>query len=135
MIKLQVFGPMLGTPDASPFVTKAMMLLKLAGLEYQVVPSVPFRSPRGMLPCIEDDGVLVPDSSQIRTHIERKYGFNFDAGLSAERKAQTWMLERLCEDHLYFAVLRLRWVDRAKFELGVAGLFSAFPARVRPLFK
>ncbi len=34
MITLHTFGPFLGAPDASPFVIKAMLLLKLAGLPY-----------------------------------------------------------------------------------------------------
>ena len=41
MIVLYTFGPAFGLPDASPFVTKADMLLKLAGL--------PYRSERGSL--------------------------------------------------------------------------------------
>jgi hypothetical protein len=35
MITLYCFGPFGGLPDASPFVMKAMMLLKLAGLDYR----------------------------------------------------------------------------------------------------
>jgi hypothetical protein len=34
MITLYTFGPYFGLPDGSPFVLKAMLLLKLAGLEY-----------------------------------------------------------------------------------------------------
>lgn len=34
MITLFTFGPYFGLPDASPFVIKAMMLLKFASLEY-----------------------------------------------------------------------------------------------------
>ena len=34
MITLYSFGPMFGLPDASPFVTKAEMLLKLSGLPF-----------------------------------------------------------------------------------------------------
>ena len=35
MITLYTFGPAFGLPDASPFVIKAELLLKLAGLPYQ----------------------------------------------------------------------------------------------------
>jgi hypothetical protein len=34
MITLYIFGPYFGLPDGSPFVTKAMLLLKFAGLEF-----------------------------------------------------------------------------------------------------
>ena len=33
MITLYTFGPYFGLPDASPFVIKAMLLLKFAGLD------------------------------------------------------------------------------------------------------
>ena len=41
MITLRTFGPYFGLPDASPFVIKAMLLLKFAGLEYQEERSIP----------------------------------------------------------------------------------------------
>ena len=37
MITLYTFGPAFGLPDPSPFVTKAEMLLKLAGLPYRAL--------------------------------------------------------------------------------------------------
>ena len=81
MITLYKFGPAFGLPDPSPFVTKADMLLKLAGLDFQVNNEGYKNAPKGKLPYIDDDGELVADSSFIRWHIEKKYGFDFDAGL------------------------------------------------------
>jgi glutathione S-transferase len=95
MLILHTFGPFLGTPDASPFVTKAMLLLELAGLAYQAKPSVPFRAPRGQLPYLEDEGVAIGDSTLIRRHIERKYGHDFDAGLDERAKAAAWSIQRM----------------------------------------
>jgi hypothetical protein len=80
MITLYTFGPFLGTPDSSPFVTKAMALLKVAGLEYREQVGGILRAPKGLLPFIDDDGEVVADSTFIRFHIERKYRFDFDAG-------------------------------------------------------
>jgi len=136
MVTLFTFGPFLGTPDASPFVTKAMLLLELAGVPFRAVPSLPFKAPQRMLPFIEDEGETVADSTFIRRHIERKYRHDFDAGLSDEQKAAAWAIERMCEDHLYFALLDMRWIDRANFELGIGKtMFAAIPAPVRPLVK
>src|ERR1700724_2644197 len=72
MITLHRFGPFLGAPDASPFVIKTMLLLKLAGLGYRDVPGNPLKAPKRFLPYIEDDGTTVADSTLIRDHIERK---------------------------------------------------------------
>jgi glutathione S-transferase len=136
MITLRGFGPFLGTPDASPFVIKVMLLLKFAGVLYRCVPGNPLGTPHRMLPVIEDDGVLVADSSLIRRHLEQKYHFDFDHGLSAEQKAVGWAVERMCEDHLYFALLDLRWTDTANFNAGLgAHMFGTVPAPARPLVK
>src|ERR1700747_99648 len=78
-VTLHRFGPFLGAPDSSPFVIKTMVLLKLAGLAYRDVQGNPLKAPKKLLPYIEDEGANVADSTFIRRHIERKYGFDFDA--------------------------------------------------------
>jgi glutathione S-transferase len=135
-ITLYGFGPFLGTPDSSPFVIKVMLLLELGGLPYRVLRGNPFTAPRRLLPFIDDDGVRVADSTFIRLHLERKYGVDFDAGLSAEQKAVAWSVERMCEDHLYFAMLEARWLDRANFANGLGRhMFGGVPMPLRPLVK
>ena len=85
MITLYTFGPYFGLPDASPFVTKAMLLLKIAGLAYSEDRGGYFKAPKGKLPYINDDGLIIADSTFIRFHVEKKYGFDYDAGLNAEQ--------------------------------------------------
>jgi glutathione S-transferase len=134
-ITLYRFGPFLGAPDSSPFVIKVMVLLKLAGIPYRDVQGNPLKAPKKLLPFIEDAGVKVDDSTLIRLHIERKYGVDFDAALTPEQKAAAWAIERMCEDHLYFAMLESRWLDKAIFKKGVGKMFGIIPAPVRPLAK
>jgi glutathione S-transferase len=135
-ITLHRFGSFLGTPDSSPFVIKVMVLLELAGLPYRCVRGNPFRAPKRLLPFIDDDGSRVADSTLIRFHLERKYGIDFDAALDAEQRAIAWAVERMCEEHLYFAMLEARWLDRANFENGLGRyMFGAVPVPVRPLAK
>jgi glutathione S-transferase len=136
MITLHKFGPFLGTPDSSPFVIKVMMLLKFAQLFYREAQGNPFKAPRRFLPYIVDDGVKIADSHLIRLHIEKKYRFEFDAGLNREQKAAAWAVERMCEDHLYFAMLDMRWMDTANFKRGLGRhMFGPIPLPVRPLVK
>jgi glutathione S-transferase len=136
MIALYKFGPFFGTPDSSPFVIKVMMLLKLAGLPYHEVQGNPFKGPHKFLPYIEDEGVKIADSNLIRLHIEKKYRHDFDAWLSREEKAAAWAVERMCEDHLYFAMLDMRWTDTANFRNGLGRhMFGPIPAPVRPVVK
>jgi glutathione S-transferase len=135
MITLYTFGPYFGLPDGSPFVTKAMLLLKIAGLDFAQDRNGYGKAPKGKLPYILDDGEKIADSTFIRLHIEKKYGFDFDSGLTDEQKATGWALEKLCEDHLYWLVAADRWLDDANFEKGPAHFFDAVPAPIRPLVR
>jgi glutathione S-transferase len=133
MITLYTFGPYFGLPDASPFVIKAMLLLKFADLPFKENRQGYRRAPKGKLPYIDDDGTIVPDSTFIRFHIEKKYGFDFDAGLEPEQKAAAWAIEKMCEEHLYFSLVATRWCDDENFAKGPALFFKAIPAPVRPV--
>ncbi len=73
MITLYSFGPGFGLPDPSPFVTKAEVLLKMAGLPYRVDTGGFNKAPKGKLPYIEDNGEMIADSTFIRWHLEKKY--------------------------------------------------------------
>jgi glutathione S-transferase len=132
MITLYTFGPAFGLPDPSPFVTKAHMLLKLAGLPYRTDESGFRKAPKGKLPYIEDEGVVVADSTFIRWHIEKKYGVDFDSDLSPEQRGVAWATEKLLEDNLYWASLQWRWLDDENFARGPAMFFRTIPWPARP---
>jgi glutathione S-transferase len=134
-ITLYCFRPVAGLPDASPFVTKAMLLLKFAGLDYVEDRNGFSKAPKGKQPYINDDGEIVADSTFIRFHLEQKYGVDFDAHLSAEQKAVGWCVEKMCEEHFYWIIVHMRWMDDANFERGPARFFDSAPAVVRPLAK
>ena len=88
MITLYGFGPGFGLPEISPFVTKTEVHLKMAGLAYRKEKTKPTASPKGQLPYIEDGAEAIADSTFIRAHLEGKYGFDFDAPLSLQHRAQ-----------------------------------------------
>jgi glutathione S-transferase len=135
MITLYTFGPMFGLIDASPFVSKAHMLLKLAKLPYQTDSKGFDKAPKKKLPYISDDGVLVADSTFIRWHIEKKYGFDFDVGYNAEQLAIAWCVEETLSEQLYFAMMHARWADDDNFARGPAHFFDDAPALLRPLLR
>jgi glutathione S-transferase len=76
--------PAFGLPDPSPFVTKAEVLLKMAGLAYRIDNTGFRRAPKGTLPYIDDDGERIADSTFIRWHLENKYHIDLEK-LSAAR--------------------------------------------------
>lgn len=133
MITLHTFGPMFGLPDPSPFVTKADVLLKMSGLPYRTVVGDLRKAPKGKLPYIDDDALVLGDSTLMRLHLEQRYGIDFDKSLSAAEKGIAWSVEKLLEDHLYWAMVQARWMDNRNFDKGPRRFFDAAPALIRPL--
>ncbi|NJL08195.1 MAG: glutathione S-transferase family protein [Methylacidiphilales bacterium] len=133
MITLYGFGAAFGQPDPSPFVLKTELLLKFAGLPYRIDTSGMMRAPKGKLPYIDDDGTLVPDSTFIRFHIEKKYSFDFDSGLDAKERAIAWAVEKMIEDQLYWALVHDRWMDDNNFTVGPKTFFKRIPPPLRQL--
>ena len=133
MITLHTFGPGFGLPDPSPFVMKAEVLLKMAGVPYRTDPGGLSRAPKGKLPYIDDEGERIADSTFIRWHIEKKYGVDFDRGLSREERAVAWAFEKMAEDHLYWALVDARWMDDANFAKGPHAFFRRIPGLLRPV--
>jgi len=133
MITLYGFGPAWGLPDPSPFVTKAATLLHMSGLPFRLENGYLKRAPKGKLPYIDDDGVLVPDSTLIRMHLEVRHGIDFDAGLTRAERGTAWAVDKLLEDHLYWILVDQRWLDDANFAAGPAQFFDFVPAPLRPL--
>jgi glutathione S-transferase len=133
MITLYAFGPAFGLTDPSPFVTKADMLLRMAGLPYRMDLTGFMKAPKGKLPYIEDGGQVVADSTFIRWHLEKKYGIDFDEGLSKEQRALAWSVEKMLEDQLYWILAHWRWMDDANFAKIAGLLFGKIPRPVRTL--
>jgi glutathione S-transferase len=131
MIVLYAFGPAFGLPDPSPFVMKTEVQLKMAGVPYRFERGAPPTAPKGKVPYIQDDSERIGDSTFIRAHIEKQTGFDFDENLSAEQRAEAWAIERMLEDHLYFALIHARWMDDANFAKGPAHFFDGVPAETR----
>ena len=132
MITLFTFGPAFGLPDASPFVTKVEILLKLAEIPYETDADGFNKAPKGKLPYIRDGAEVIADSSFIRKHLEEKYAADFTRGLNQQEIAVGYAFEKLCEDHLYWAILSERWLDDANFNAGPRRFFDSAPALLRP---
>jgi glutathione S-transferase len=135
MITLYAFGPGMGLPDPSPFVMKAELLLKMSGLPYRVSTRGFRRAPKGKLPYIDDAGAIVADSFLIRSHLEQRHGIDFDGGYDKRALAIAWAVEKMLEEHLYFALVHERWMKDANFENGPSRFFDFVPALARPFVK
>ncbi|CAN7582231.1 glutathione S-transferase family protein [Phenylobacterium sp. LjRoot164] len=127
MITLYGIGANFGLPEASPYVTKTEVHLRMAGLAYAKEVAPPQMSPKGQLPWLEDDGELIADSHFIRQHLERKYGVDFDEGLGVAERAQAWAIERMVENHLGWTLINVRWLIPENYAKGPAQFFQAMP--------
>lgn len=135
MITLYGFGAGFGLPDASPFVIKTQVLLQLAGQPYVLDQLGLGKAPKGKLPYLDDAGTVVSDSTFIRWHLEKKYGVDFDQGLSAAQRAVAWAAEKLLEDNLYWIGVYWRWLDDRNFAKFAAAFFAPVPLPMRGLVK
>lgn len=133
MRTLYVFGPNFGLPDPSPFCTKAMVLMTMAGLDYETANCDPRKAPKKKGPYLIDDGETISDTTFIRWHIEEKYGYEFDAGLSDEQQGTAWAVEKLCEDNIYWAIMYERWMIEKNFNAGPRTFFQGVPMPLRPM--
>ena len=129
MINSIVFGPFHGLPDASPFVLKAMTLLKLAGLDYVDRSDAASRA-RLRASCLIS--TTMEPSSRIRpssaSTSRKRDGVDFDVGLTTEQRAQAWAIEKMCEDHLYWVVVSHALDRRRQFRTGTAQDVRCVPA-------
>jgi len=130
-ITLYATRPGFGMPETSPFVIKTEVQLKMAGLAYARASTTPPQAPKGKVPYLVDDGEVVCDSTFIRAHIERKYGVDLDEGLDRRQRAESWAIERMLEDHLYFAMVWFRWIVPENFAKGPANFFNSVPEEQR----
>ena len=128
MLELQIYPPGFGEVTGSPFATKALCLLELAGLDYttKVTPD-PRRAPKKKLPVLHDDDMVIPDSDQIRDHLETNYKADFDKGLSASEKAVSRSIVRMVEEHLYFAIVSTRWQQESNWPVTRDEFFVGLP--------
>lgn len=133
MIILYGAEPMWGLPDPSPFVMKVEILLKIANLPYDRRWADFPKAPKGKIPYLGDDGQIIPDSTLIRFHLEKKYSVDFNKGCSKEAVAAGWAFEKLCEDNLYFSLLHDRWMIDENFYRGPAHFFNKVPRIIRPV--
>lgn len=132
MIKLIQFPRMLGLPNPSPFCIKVEVLLKMAGLAYECeFVANPGKGPKGKLPAIVDDGQALGDSELIRWHLERKYGADFDKGLSAADRAVGHAFARMAEERTYWVLVYSRWIEEANWPLFRDTLFAGMPGFLR----
>lgn len=131
MITLITFAPAFGQPAASPFCVKAIWLLNLSGQPWQREDIAdPRKMPKQKLPAIRVGGQIIPDSENIRQHLETK-GADFDQGLSDLEKSTSRAFIRMAEEHMYFHIVLDRWGDDTVWPIIRDTYFDTIPGVLR----
>lgn len=127
MIQVHKFGPAFGLPDASPFVVKVETYLRITGRTYEVVTADVRKAPRSQLPFVDVDGKRIPDSTAIVEYLEGQASEKLDAHLDERARAVAFAFKSMLEEHLYFAMLYMRWTTDggwAVFEPSLRGMLG-----------
>ena len=111
MLILQVFAPAMGQKSPSPFTMKAIALMQMSGLDYQLKPGDPRKGPKQKLPVLIDGSKSIPDSTHILAHLKSMHGFDPDKNLTPEQLAIAEAFRRMIEEHLYWVLVHSRWVE------------------------
>jgi glutathione S-transferase len=139
MIHLHQPPPTWGAPSISPFCIKVESYLRMVGLPYAVKLGDLRQAPKGKVPYIEDEGVLLGDSQLILEHLKRKHGDPLDAKLSAREVALGHVVRRMLEESVYWHIAWLRWAGEDGFKVMLSTFEALLPpgvaARVMPSFR
>jgi glutathione S-transferase len=128
MIELNQYPPHWGLLNASPFCMKLEVYLKLAKVPYKVhIVNIPDKSPSGKLPFIKDGNKVITDTTVIIDYLKTTYGNPLDQPLNTSQQARALVLQRLVEEHLYFAIVYSRWIDDTQWPKTNAQFFGAMP--------
>jgi glutathione S-transferase len=132
VIRLHVFASSWAI-NPSPFCLKIETYCRLAKIPFDLVPSMPFRAPRGKLPFMTDGKRVVPDSGLIIEHLARTRGIDLDARLDSDQRAIGHLVRRTCEESLYFVLVYSRWIDPAGWQVVEPVFFGSLPPVVRTI--
>lgn len=133
MIELHQFPRAFGLPNPSPPCMKVESYLRLAGLDYRIETLTnPAKAPKGKAPYITDQGRDVADSHFILAYLKERYGDPLGEGLDLDERARHHALARMMEEHLYFAIVHMRWLTPGNAQIVRDMFFGSLPSLVRP---
>lgn len=111
-ITLYAFPTGPGFFNASPYCTKAEILLGMAGLEFSTEMPEDYKAfSKGKLPVLKDGEQIIEDSEFIRLHIANKYGKELDGQLTHADKATGHAICRMLDERTVYGLVWTRWAE------------------------
>src|SRR4051812_22261677 len=113
-IKLFQYPPAYGLAgSASPACMKLETWLRIAGVPYEPGAPMTKQPPKGKMPFIEDEGVLIGDSTLIIEHLKRTRQVDPDRSLGPAERAIGLAFRRMLKENVYWLLIHIRYHDEA----------------------
>ncbi len=133
MLKLYQFNRTWGIPNLSPFCCKVETYLRMAGIVYEIVTTLPSGAPKGKLPYVDDSGKIVADSHFIVTYLRSTY-LDLDKDLDSTQQATSLAWQHLLEDHLFWSFFYFRWMyTNENWKINRKAIFGGLPPVIRDI--
>lgn len=134
MLTLYTLPPAFGMRNVSPFCLKVEMALMHLNLDYQTAEvSNPAKAPKGKLPYIDADGLIIADSELILDYLDQTSNGALYGNLDGAQTAKGFAFVRLAEDHLYWLMVASRWLDDSWWPNVDRDFFGSLPFPLRQL--
>lgn len=130
MITLYQMLPVNNLPNPSPPCMKLETWLRMTKIPYQKGGLDVSRAPKGKLPYIDEDGVVLGDSTFIIDYLEKKHDVHPDAHLSASERAVAMAFRRMLKENFYWVIVYIRWIDEANWTRWRLVIADQFPAAI-----
>lgn len=121
-------------PNPSHFCCKLETYLRMASVPYDLRIAYPFHGPKGKVPFIEDGKTRIGDTRAIIEHLKSRLGDPVDAWMTESQKTKAILLQRLLEEHLYWASMYERHATtRDNWNVTKRAICNGLPFAFKPI--
>lgn len=113
MIKLFQLPRVWGLPSISPPCVRLETWLRMTGIPYEarVMDPVNYPIPKGKIPYIEDNGLIMGDSTLIIDYLRKSRNVDPDAHLTPTERAISTAFSRMLTENTYWTTVLDRYAD------------------------
>src|SRR4051812_47536407 len=111
MIKLHQPPRAWKLPCGSPACFKLETWLRMTEIAYEPAPLEFSKAPKGKIPFIEHDGLMMGDSTLIIEYLKRTFRKDPDEHLGKKDRAVSLAFRRMLKENFYWVIMQARYGD------------------------